>query len=61
MNTASNTHTHICHFKVHLQEVVDGGDGMQHDDEEENVQTDAGEQEGPFRKTKTTQTRAEMR
>lgn len=40
------THTHICTncqcVKVYLQEVVDGGDRMQHDDEKKNIQTDAG-------------------
>lgn len=35
-----------------LQEVVDGGDGVQHDGEKKGIQSEAGQQEGPFGKNR---------
>lgn len=48
-------HKHACAqpqqcFQVYLQEVVDGGDRMQHDGEKKRIQSDAGQQERPFGK-----------
>lgn len=50
-------HKHACAqtqqgFQVYLQEVVDGGDRMQHDGDKKHIQTDAGQQERPFGKTR---------
>lgn len=47
--------THTCtETDAHLQEAVDAGDRTQHDDEKKNIQSDAGQQEGPFGGTTTT-------
>lgn len=41
--------------RVYLQEVVDGRERMQHDEEEESVQNDAGQHERPWWKYKNTE------